>query len=110
MEGATHLREMYPWLILLLPMGGFAIGSLYHRWGRGLEDGKALLLAEIHNPKSSIPLRAVPLILCSTVITNIFGGSAGREGTAVQMGGALGDQIAKWMHFAGDDRRMGAIV
>ncbi len=105
-EGATHLRESYPWLILLLPMGGFAIGWIYHRWGRGLEGGSNLLLDEIHDPKATIPMRMAPMILAGTVITNIFGGSAGREGTAVQMGGSIAAQLAKWLQLSGDDRRM----
>jgi H+/Cl- antiporter ClcA len=87
----TDYREQSGRVIFLLPLGGLLIGLIYHRWGKDVEAGHKLLLSEIHDPEIIIPVRMVPLIFSSTILTHLFGGSAGREGTAVQMGGALGD-------------------
>ena len=57
--------------------------------GRSVDAGNDLILEEIHEPGGGVPLRMAPLILVTTVITHLFGGSAGREGTAVQLGGGL---------------------
>lgn len=90
---ATKTREAHPGLIWFLPLAGAGIGWLYHRFGREIEGGNNLLIDEIHTPKNHIPLRLAPMILLTTVLTHLFGGSAGREGTAIQMGGALADQL-----------------
>jgi len=63
-------------------------GLMYYYWGAVSERGNNLLLEEYHRPEQTIPLRMAPLVLIGTVITHLFGGSAGREGSAVQMGGA----------------------
>ncbi len=68
--------------------------------------GNNLILDEIHQPRTLIPLRMVPLVLGGTLATHLFGGSAGREGTAVQMGGALADQLARWLGLRPRDRRL----
>jgi H+/Cl- antiporter ClcA len=91
---ATLTRESHFWLIALLPLGGLLSGILYHTIGQSIERGNQILIDEIHEPKSPIPFRMAPLILFSTVLTHLFGGSAGREGTAVQMAGALSDQLS----------------
>lgn len=92
---ATSWREDHTYVILALPLAGLLIGWLYHRFGREVAPGTNLVLDEIHDPKQTIPARMTPLILFSTLLTHLFGGSAGREGTAVQMGAALADQIAR---------------
>ena len=66
-----------------------------------VEAGNNLLLEEIHNPKNIIPFRMAPLVLLGTDLTHLFGGSAGREGTALQMGASLADQLTKIFHFKG---------
>lgn len=86
---ATTYRESHPYLLFGLPLAGAAIGFLYHRFGKSVEGGNNLLLERIHEPDAPIPFRMAPLILIGTLVTHLFGGSAGREGTAVQMGGAL---------------------
>lgn len=95
LERATSIRETHPWLIWLLPVAGFAVGLAYHAFGKRVEAGNNLLIDEIHDPKSTIPFRMTPLILGGTVISHLFGASVGREGTAVQMGGSLADQLAQ---------------
>lgn len=96
LDFVTNWRELNPWIIALLPVGGLLVGLLYHYWGKSVEGGNNLLLDEINQPTQLVPLRMVPLVLVGTLLTHLFGGSAGREGTAVQMGGTLADQLSRW--------------
>ena len=89
LDQATLLRFQYPWLLFLLPIAGFVIGLVYLKFGGAAEGGNNLIVDRIHAPGGGVPFRMAPLILVSTVLTHLFGGSAGREGTAVQMGGSL---------------------
>lgn len=106
LEWATNWRESHKWIIVLLPLAGFLSGLIYHHFGRNVEAGNNLLLEEIHNPKNIIPFRMAPLVLLGTDLTHLFGGSAGREGTALQMGASLADQLTKTLHFQGASRRI----
>ncbi|WP_174874295.1 voltage-gated chloride channel family protein [Vogesella oryzae] len=106
LEWATATREASRWLLWLLPLAGFAVGWLYLRYGQQVEAGNNLLIDEIHDPKKVIPLRMAPLVLGSTVISHLFGASVGREGTAVQMGGALADQLTQLLRLRHEDRRI----
>lgn len=106
LDWATLTRESHPWLIGLLPVAGFAVGWLYLRLGQPVEAGNNLLIDEIHDPKKVVPLRMAPLILGSTVVSHLFGASVGREGTAVQMGGALADQLTHLFKLGREDRRL----
>lgn len=120
LDWATRTRESHPWLLYLLPLAGLAVGLLYHRFGRAVEAGNNLLLEEIHaeadTPARTIPARMTPLILAGTVLTHLFGGSAGREGTAVQTGASLADQLTPLLRrfprlalasaFTANDRRL----
>ncbi|RZL73261.1 MAG: voltage-gated chloride channel protein, partial [Sphingomonas sp.] len=89
LDAVTRLRFALPWLLYLLPLGGFVVGLLYHLTGRSVEGGNNLIVEQIHEPGGGVPLRMAPLIFFGTVVTHLFGGSAGREGTAVQLGGSL---------------------
>ncbi|MGI4835198.1 MAG: chloride channel protein [Janthinobacterium lividum] len=97
LEWVTAWRVAHSWALALLPLGGLLVGLAYHRFGNRAVKGNNLILDEIHAPSEVIPLRLVPLVLGGTLITHFFGGSAGREGTAVQMGGALADQLSRWL-------------
>lgn len=90
LDAATIWRENHLWIIALLPLGGLLIGLMYHYLGKEVERGSNLLIDEIHNPTKVIHFKMAPLILIGTVATHLFGGSAGREGTAVQMGALSG--------------------
>lgn len=103
---ATEYREHHLWIIWLLPLGGLFIGLLYHYFGKEVVKGNNQLLEEFHSPQKIIPLRMAPLVLLGTIVTHLFGGSAGREGTAVQMGGAIADQFTKWLKLEKSDRRI----
>ncbi|HEY9641555.1 MAG TPA: voltage-gated chloride channel family protein [Coleofasciculaceae cyanobacterium] len=106
LEWATQWRESHLWIIALLPLGGLLSGLIYHYFGKSVEAGNNLLLEEIHNPQQVIPLRMAPLVLIGTVMTHLFGGSAGREGTALQMGASLADQLTRALRLKGADRRI----
>jgi len=106
LDWATQTRESNRWLIWGLPFAGFAVGWLYLKLGQQVEAGNNLLIDEIHDPKKIIPLRMAPLVLGGTVVSHLFGASVGREGTAVQMGGALADQLTHIFKFKHEDRRL----
>jgi H+/Cl- antiporter ClcA len=103
---ATGQQNSRPYLLALLPLAGFAVGWIYHRIGQDVEGGNNLLIDEIHDPQRLIPKRMAVLVFASTVITHLFGGSAGREGTAVQMGGTLADQLSHRLRLGADERRI----
>jgi H+/Cl- antiporter ClcA len=105
LEWVTQIREHHVWLIWLLPIGGLIIGLLYHYYGASVTKGNNLLLEEYENPQQPIPFKMAPLVLIGTLITHLVGGSAGREGTAVQMGGAIADQFSKLFHLDKNDRK-----
>lgn len=102
----TDKREANKWIISLLPIAGLAIGLMYHYWGKNVVKGNNQLIDEIHSPEKIIPLKMAPLVYIGTVLTHLFGGSAGREGTAIQMGGALVDQISKIFKFSQENRKI----
>ena len=106
MDWATNFREANLWLIALLPLAGFGIGYVYHHYGANSIKGNNLLLNELYQTKNPIPLRMTPLVLFGTIFTHLFGGSAGREGTAVQMGGSLADQLTIWFSLSEKNRRI----
>ena len=106
LDWATRTREAHRGLILGLPFAGFAVGWLYLKWGRSVDAGNNLLIDEIHDPRQVVPLRMAPLILGSTVVSHLFGASVGREGTAVQMGGALADQLSHRFKLSAGQRRV----
>lgn len=106
LDWATNWRESHVWIIALLPLGGLIIGLTYHYWGETVVKGNNQLLEEFHSPKKVIPLRMAPLVLFGTIATHLFGGSAGREGTAVQMGGAIADQFTKIFRLRPRDRKV----
>lgn len=103
---ATDLRESHHWLILFLAPAGLFVGYLYKYLGSSVEAGNNLIIDEIHDPKAVIPLRMTPMILLGTILTHLFGGSAGREGTAIQTGASLADQLTRPLRLNHRDRRI----
>jgi len=106
LEWATNFRESHIWLIALLPVAGFLIGLLYYYCGKDVEAGNNLLIDTIHDPKGIIPFKMAPFIYLGTIVTHIFGGSAGREGTALQMAGAMADQLSKPFKLDKSERKI----
>ncbi|GAB3815267.1 hypothetical protein GCM10028895_09180 [Pontibacter rugosus] len=82
------------------------MGLLYHYYGGDANKGNNLLLEEIQKPKKVIPFLMAPLVLFGTLVTHLFGGSAGREGTAMQMGGAIADQFTYLFRLRPRDRKV----
>ena len=106
LDWATNYRENHLWIIAFLPIAGFVIGWIYYQYGEKSVKGNNLLLEELYQSQTPIPLRMTPLVLFGTIFTHLFGGSAGREGTAVQMGGSLADQLTKLFSLNETDRRL----
>jgi H+/Cl- antiporter ClcA len=101
LDYATNLRHEYPAFLHLLPVAGIGIAFLYRVSGSRSEGGNNLIMDEIHKPGGGIPSRMAPLIFITTIITHLFGGSAGREGTAVQIGGSIAGgyrKIFPWLN------------
>ena len=103
---ATDFREKHVWMTLLLAPAGWSVGLMYKHFGRSVEAGNDLVLEQVHDPKQTIPLRMTPLILIGTFVSHLFGASAGREGTAIQTGASLADQLAKPFRMRPEDRRL----
>jgi H+/Cl- antiporter ClcA len=105
LDRATALRTAHPALVYALPVAGLLLGFAYERWGAPIRGGSNLVLESVHDGSPRIPLRLAPMALVGTVLTHLFGGSAGREGTAVQMGASLADEVAHRFRVAPDVRR-----
>ena len=106
LEWVTQFRIQHDWIIWLLPFGGLLVGFSYYYWGESVVKGNNLLLEEYEKPKKVIPFKMAPLVLLGTLLTHLFGGSAGREGTAVQMGGAIADQFTKLFNLDNAERKI----
>ncbi|WP_018899673.1 voltage-gated chloride channel family protein [Rhizobium sp. 2MFCol3.1] len=100
---ATRSRFDHPWLLYGLPAAGFLMVLIYQTFGKSAEGGNNLIVDQIHEPGAGVPLRMAPLILVSTIATHLFGGSAGREGTAVQLGGSIASAVAKLFRLSPAD-------
>lgn len=106
LDRVTEIQWQYPWLLYLLPLAGMASGYMYHRCGQMAEAGNNLIMEQIHEPGGGVPARMAPLVLLGTLITHLFGGSAGREGTAVQMGGSIVATFGRWLKLNDSDTRI----
>lgn len=97
----------YPALIWGLPLVGFVIAAVYRGYGAGVASGMNLLIDAVYHPTTHrVPLRMVPLVLGSTLLTHLCGGSAGREGTAVQMAGGLTAALLRWCRIEAREARI----
>ena len=92
-EYVTGVRKAHSWIVFLLPVGGLVIAGLYKLSGKK-DIGTNEILDAVRSPQG-VPALLAPLIFVSTVITHLFGGSAGREGAALQLGGSIAGLIGK---------------
>jgi H+/Cl- antiporter ClcA len=106
LAAAIHFRFNHNWLLFLLPVAGVVIHFIYQWVGKSSEKGNNLIMEQIHEKGGGVPKRMAPIILITTVITHLFGGSAGREGTAVQIGGSIASMFGGWFKLKGLDMRM----
>lgn len=94
LERVTSFRSGHEMIVYALPFAGLVLGLIYERFGDSIKAGNNLIIDTIHDQGPEIPLRMAPMVLIGTVLTHLFGGSAGREGTAVQMGASLSDWVS----------------
>lgn len=104
LDWVSSTREASAWLIGFLPLAGFLIGYVYYHHGGQSDKGANLVLSELAKPQQPIPFIMAPLVFVGTLMTHLFGGSAGREGTAVQMGASLADSISRLVKLRQEDR------
>lgn len=102
----TAVRTEHPGLLFGLPLAGLVVGLAYQQLGGPVAGGNNLILDEIHEPTAWVPRRMAPLVLLGTLVTHLFGGSAGREGTAIGMSGSLTDVLARALRLGPADRRV----
>lgn len=106
LELVTRWHRAEPRLIWTLPLIGVGIWWIYHSTAGKAARGTNLLIEEARNPAGNVPFRLAPLILVTTLMTHLGGGSAGREGTAVQLGGGLAAGVAHWLRLSADQARI----
>ena len=104
---AATFRAAHPWLLWLLPIGGLLIAAIYRLTKMENKNTNAIIDAIHFGDK--VPLLLVPAIYLSTVITHLFGGSAGREGAALQIGGSLGCYVGQLFHLDEKDMRIATL-
>ena len=90
----TDFRMQNPWLCYLLPAGGVIIAFLYRVTKLSGHADTNLIINSVRS-EDKVPIQLAPVIFLSTVITHLFGGSAGREGAALQLGGCIGSFIGR---------------
>ena len=99
----TAFRQSHPWMLYLLPLAGLGVVALYRM--DPYRTSTNLVLEGVQEGKY-VPLRMAPLIVVSTVLTHAFGGSAGREGAALQLGGSIGGTMGKLFRMSEYDRKL----
>lgn len=100
----TNYRTEHFWVFFLLPVSGLIIVFLYQKFGQ--EDGGTNQVLSTIRSQDDVPFRSAPLIFVSTILTHFAGGSAGREGAAIQLGGSIGNQLGSWFHLDEEDRHV----
>lgn len=105
LDRATEFRTDHEVVVYALPLAGLVLGWVVARFGQATTGGSNLVIDTIHDDGPEIPLRMAPLVLLGTVLTHLFGGSAGREGTAIQMGASLTDWVAHRLEVGRPVRR-----
>jgi len=103
---ATNTRINYQWLIFFLPLGGAIVSFLYTKYGKVSLQGNNLILDQIHEGDREIPLRMAPLVFIGTIITHLLGGSAGRLGAVLQIGGSIAEHLGEFFKLDKADRRL----
>lgn len=104
-QWATDARTAHPWILLTLPLGGLLIVWLYRITRDNNDKGTNMVLASIRS-EAELPVQMAPLIFISTVITHLCGGSAGREGAALQLGGSVASQLGRLLRLNERDKRV----
>ena len=101
----NDFRAAHPMIILGLPLAGLLIVFLYRICKNSDDRGTNMVIASVHSSEH-LRLRTAPLIFISTAITHLFGGSAGREGAALQLGGSIANQLGKFIKLNERDQHV----
>lgn len=104
LQRVTDFRLAHSYLLYGLPLGAVVIVAMYHLVLHEKDPGTNLVISAIHSG-DRIPLRMAPLIYISTILTHLVGGSAGREGAALQLGGSIGNAFGEYLGFHEKDDR-----
>ena len=104
LKGVTNYRKENGWIFYLLPVMGLIIVFLYEKFGK--DDGGTNQVLSTVRSQDDVPLLSAPLIFISTALTHLAGGSAGREGAAIQLGGSIANQLGRWIHLDEEDRHV----
>ena len=104
LTAVTKCRETYSWMFYLLPISGLCIVFLYETFGKN--DGGTNQVLSTLRSQDDVPFRSAPMIFVSTVLTHLCGGSAGREGAAIQLGGSIANQLGRWIRLDEEDRHV----
>ena len=102
---ATGLREQHPWILYLLPLAGLLIVWAYRVTGMADDKGTEYIIGAVREGRI-LRIRTAPLIFLSTVLTHLCGGSAGREGAALQLGGSMSNFLGRLVHLNEKDDRI----
>lgn len=105
LQYVTNIRTTYSFTLFLLPAAGLIIVFMYRLMNESNNTGTNLVITAIQSD-AEVPVKVAPLIIISTLLTHLCGGSAGREGAALQVGGSLGNFFAKLFHFDDKDTRI----
>ena len=100
----TTYRTEHFWVFFLLPAAGLVIVFLYQKLGQ--DDGGTNQVLSTIRSQDDVPFHSAPLIFISTILTHFAGGSAGREGAAIQLGGSIGNQLGSWFRLDEEDRHV----
>ena len=101
----TQYRQTHFWMLYLLPLAGLAIVGLYHLLDMDNDGGTEFILASVRDARH-LHFRMLPLIFISTLLTHLTGGSAGREGAALQIGGSIGHNLGRLLRLDDRDERV----
>lgn len=104
-EEVTHLRQHTPWLPWLMPVAGLAIAGLYRLLKLPLSIGTDEIIKTVQT-QEDVSIKMAPAIFLSTALTHLTGGSAGREGAALQLGGSIGVAMSRMTRLRNDDHRI----
>ncbi len=103
LDYAADFRSFFPLCYMFLPVAGIVTAFVYKRIGGKSSMGNNIII-ESANDGEKVPKRLASLTFIFTCITHLFGGSVGREGTAVQIGGSLTSNVADYLGFKNNDR------
>lgn len=104
LKAVTSYRKANEWIFYLLPLSGLCIVFLYDKLGK--DDGGTNQVLSTVRSQDDVPWLSGPLIFISTALTHLTGGSAGREGAAIQLGGSIANLLGRWIHLDEEDRQL----